>query len=82
MKKEELKKWKEATKEEINNKILELKKQLYELNHQLILGQLKNYSQIREIKKDIARLKTILREREIGAKNGKKSWKNRSGSEW
>jgi large subunit ribosomal protein L29 len=71
MKREELNKWKEATKEEIGNKILELKKQLYELNHQLILGQLKNYSQIKEIKKDIARLKTILRERKIGAKNGK-----------
>mgnify|MGYP001042940240 CR=1 FL=1 len=73
MKREELNKWREATKQEIDNKILELKKQLYELNHQLILGQLKNYSQIKEIKKDIARLKTILREREIGAKNGKKS---------
>ncbi|HOK56691.1 MAG TPA: 50S ribosomal protein L29 [bacterium] len=73
MKKEELNKWKEATKEEIGNRILELKKQLYELNHQLLLGQLKNYSQIKEIKKDIARLKTILREKEIGAKNVKKN---------
>ncbi|MCM8818705.1 MAG: 50S ribosomal protein L29 [Candidatus Omnitrophica bacterium] len=68
MKKEELKKWKEATEEEINNKIFELKKQIYELRKQLILGQLKNYSQIREIKKDIARLKTILSERKLGVK--------------
>lgn len=73
MRKEELNKWKEATKEEIGNKIMELKKQLYELKHQLILGQLKNYSQIKEIKKDVARLKTILRHKEIGVKNDKKN---------
>ncbi len=68
MKKEELKKWKEATKEELENKIMDLKKKIYELKNQLILGQLKNYSQIREIKRDIARLKTILKERELGVK--------------
>jgi len=68
MKKEEIKKWKEATNQEIENKIMELKIKLYEMKNQLILGQLKNYSQIKEIKKDIARLKTILREKEIGVK--------------
>jgi large subunit ribosomal protein L29 len=73
MKKEEFKKWREAGKEEIENKILELKRKLYEANHQLLLGQLKNYSQVKEIKKDIARLKTILKEREIGDKNDKKN---------
>jgi large subunit ribosomal protein L29 len=73
MKKEELKKWREAGKEEIENKILELKRKLYEANHQLLLGQLKNYSQVKEIKKDIARLKTILKEREVGDKNDKKN---------
>ncbi|MCM8766622.1 MAG: 50S ribosomal protein L29 [Candidatus Omnitrophica bacterium] len=73
MKKEEFLKWKEATKQEIENKIIELKKRLYELRNQLILGQLKNYSQIKEIKRDIARLKTILREKEIGVKNDKKT---------
>ncbi|MCM8803922.1 MAG: 50S ribosomal protein L29 [Candidatus Omnitrophica bacterium] len=68
MKREEIKKWRESSKGEIENKIFELKKQLYEMNQQLILGQLKNYSQIKEIKKDIARLKTILKEKEIGVK--------------
>jgi large subunit ribosomal protein L29 len=68
MKKEEIKKWKEATNQEIENKIMELKIKLYEMKNQLILGQLKNYSQIKGIKKDIARLKTILREKEIGVK--------------
>lgn len=68
MKREELKKWRESSEEEIKNKIVELEKQLYEMRHQLILGQLKNYSKIKEIKKNIARLKTILRERELGVK--------------
>ena len=63
MKKDELKKWREVTKEEIENRIRELKAQLYKLRHQLKLGQLKNYSQLREIRKDIARLMTILKEK-------------------
>jgi large subunit ribosomal protein L29 len=73
MKKEEIKKWREATKQEIENKIMELKRKIYDMRNQLILGQLKNYSQLREIKKDIARLNTILKEREIGVKNDKKN---------
>jgi len=68
MKKEELKKWREATNQEIENKIMELKRKLYEMKNQLLLGQLKNYSQLKEIKKDIARLKTILNERKFGVK--------------
>ncbi len=68
MKKEELKKWREATNQEIENKIMELKRKLYEMKNQLLLGQLKNYSQLKEIKKDIARLKTILNERKLGVK--------------
>lgn len=72
MKKNELKKWRESSKQEIENKINELEKKLYETRHQLLLGQLKNYSQIKEIKRDIARLKTIIREKERkGIKNGK-----------
>lgn len=66
MKKEEIKKWREATEKEIIEKIFELKRQLFEMKNQLILGQLKNYSQMKEIKKDIARLNTILNERKIG----------------
>ncbi|HDD64914.1 MAG TPA: 50S ribosomal protein L29 [Firmicutes bacterium] len=65
MKKEELKKWREATEKEIEEKINELKAQLFNLRHQLRLGQLKNYSQLREIRKDIARLNTILREKQL-----------------
>ncbi len=63
MKKEEIKKWREANEKEIGDKVVEIEKQLYEIKHQLSLGQIKNYSQIKEIKKDIARLKTISKEK-------------------
>lgn len=66
MKKEEIKKWRESTIEEINSRILELKNQLYKLRHQLKIGQLKNYSLIGKTKKEISILKTLL-----GEKHGK-----------
>jgi len=70
MKKEEIKKWKQATEKEIEERINELKSQLFNLKHQLRLGQLKNYSQLKEIRKDIARLKTIIREKQLQKEGG------------
>ncbi|MGI6595539.1 MAG: 50S ribosomal protein L29 [Candidatus Ratteibacteria bacterium] len=72
MKREELKKWREATVEEIETKLSELREQAYKLRHQLKIGQLKNFSAITNIKKEIAVLKTI-----VGEKNGSKK-KNKS----
>lgn len=46
-------------------RVNELKGELFNLRFQLATGQLTNTMQIRECKKDIARCKTILREREI-----------------
>ncbi len=46
--------------EERNAKILELKKELLNLRFQLATGNLENTSQIKTIKKDIARIKTSL----------------------
>ncbi|MCM8820564.1 MAG: 50S ribosomal protein L29 [Candidatus Omnitrophica bacterium] len=65
MKKEDLKKWREATVEEINSRISELQSHLYKLKHQLRIGQLKDFSIIRKNKKEISVLKTL-----IGEKNG------------
>ncbi|NLG11761.1 MAG: 50S ribosomal protein L29 [Elusimicrobia bacterium] len=72
MKREELKKWREATVEEIETKLSELREQAYKLRHQLKIGQLKNFSATTNIKKEIAVLKTI-----VGEKNGSKK-KNKS----
>ncbi len=55
------------TSQELNDKIVELKNELFNLRFQLATGQLDNPMQIKAIKKDIARAKTILRAREIKA---------------
>ncbi|MFD2172338.1 50S ribosomal protein L29 [Tumebacillus lipolyticus] len=51
---------------EIETKISDLKDELFNLRFQLATGQLDNPMRIREVRKDIARAKTILRERELG----------------
>ena len=53
------------TTEEINKKIDESKEELFNLRMKQATGTLENPSRIRELRKLVARLKTILREREI-----------------
>ena len=50
---------------EINKKIAESKEELFNLRMKQATGSLENPSRIRELRKTVARLKTILREREI-----------------
>lgn len=56
----------ELTDEELVRKIADSKEELFRLRFQLATGQLDNVMKIREVKRRIARLKTILRERELG----------------
>ena len=51
--------------EQLTSKIDELKNELFNLRFRLAPGQLDNPSSIKMVKKDIARAKTILREREL-----------------
>jgi large subunit ribosomal protein L29 len=51
---------------EIEQKVNGFKEQLFSLRFQLATGQLENPVQIREVRKEIARAKTVLRERELG----------------
>lgn len=51
---------------EIEQKATSLKEELFNLRFQLATGQLDNPARIREVKKAIARAKTVLRERELG----------------
>ncbi|RAK16750.1 LSU ribosomal protein L29P [Anoxybacillus vitaminiphilus] len=57
----------ELTTAEIEQKIKALKEELFNLRFQLATGQLENTARIREVRKAIARMKTIIREREIAA---------------
>lgn len=50
---------------ELNDKVLELKKELFELRFQQATGQLERPSQLREVKKTIARIKTVITEKEM-----------------
>ncbi|ADD03199.1 ribosomal protein L29 [Thermoanaerobacter mathranii subsp. mathranii str. A3] len=56
----------ELTNEELLQKLSELKAELFNLRFQLATGQLDNPMRIRDVRKTIARIKTILRERELG----------------
>lgn len=51
---------------ELEHKISGFKEELFNLRFQLATGQLDNPSQIRKVRKAIARAKTVLRERELG----------------
>ena len=51
--------------EEINKKIAESKEELFNLRMKQATGNLENSGRIKELRKTVARLKTILREREI-----------------
>ena len=50
---------------ELNKKLEDLKDELYKLRFQLAINQLENPMRIVAVKKDIARIKTVIRETEI-----------------
>jgi large subunit ribosomal protein L29 len=56
--------------EEIERKLDETKEELFNLRFQNATGQLDNYKRIRELKRDVARIKTILRQQEIAETEG------------
>ena len=53
------------TTEEINKKIVDAKQELFNLRFQQATGSLEKPSRIKELRHDVARCKTVLREREI-----------------
>lgn len=55
----------ELTNEEITKKIEEYKEELFNLRFNQATGNLENPARIRELRKLVARMKTILREREL-----------------
>lgn len=50
---------------ELEQKLVELKGELFNLRFQMATGQLENPIRVRDVKKSIARIKTILRENEL-----------------
>ena len=64
MKAKEIEKVRELSIEKLEEKLQELKKDLFMLRMQHATNQLDNPLQINTVKKDIARIKTIIREKE------------------
>ncbi len=57
----------ELSDKELQEKVRELKEELFNLRFQMATGQLENPMRIREVRRSIARVKTVLRERELSA---------------
>jgi len=60
----------ELTTEELKKKVAAYKEELFNLRFQHSMGQLENTSRIKQVRKCIARCKTILRERELSLEGG------------
>ena len=52
--------------EELTGKVREMKEELFNLRFQSATGQLESHGRLRAVKRDIARIYTIIRERELG----------------
>ena len=63
-----LKEIRELSTEELNAKIYELKEQLFNDRRKQAVGQLENGKALTNARKDIARIYTVLPERELGIK--------------
>ena len=57
----------EMTTDELNSELIKQKNELFNLRFQHVTGQLENPIKMREVKKDIARIKTVIREKELKA---------------
>jgi ribosomal protein L29 len=51
---------------QLNAKVVELKEELFGLRFQAATGQLESHGRLREVRKDIARVYTVLQERNLG----------------
>ncbi|HML51070.1 MAG: 50S ribosomal protein L29 [Propionicimonas sp.] len=54
------------SREELNAKVTELKEELFGLRFAAATGQLESHGRLREARKDIARIYTVLQERNLG----------------
>ena len=61
----ELNKIREMSEVELNAELNKMKKDLFNLRFQHVTGQLENPVLLRETRRDIARVKTIIREKEL-----------------
>ena len=59
--------FRELTDEVLTDRLAESKDELFKIRFQHATGQLDNYKRIGELRRDVAKIETLLREREIAA---------------
>lgn len=59
----------DLTSEELQKKLADFKAELFNLRFQLATGQLDNPMRVKDVRKNIARVKTIIRERDLGIRS-------------
>jgi large subunit ribosomal protein L29 len=59
--------------DELSQKLVEAKEELFNLRFQLVTGQLDNPMRIKQVRKQVARILTLLRERELEEHEGDKA---------
>ena len=57
----------EADESELETRLAEAKQEMFNLRFQIVTGQLDNSARIQAVRRDIARILTVLREKEIAA---------------
>ena len=65
--------FRELNDENLETRLLETKDELFKLRFTLATGQLDKYHRIKELRRDVARIATLLREREIAEAEGRES---------
>ncbi len=54
--------------DQVDDEVLKLKKEQFNLRFQRATGQLENTARVRQVRRDIARLQTVARQKRAGAK--------------
>ena len=69
----------EMTNVDLETKLREAKEELFNLRFQAATGQLESHGRLRSVKKDIARIYTVVRERELGIRQDPSTSNNTDG---
>jgi large subunit ribosomal protein L29 len=60
----------DLSQDEMEQRLTETREELFNLRFQNATGQLDNYKRLKELRRDVARIKTILRQRELAEAEG------------
>jgi large subunit ribosomal protein L29 len=69
----------ELTNADLETRLREFKEELFNLRFQSATGQLESHGRLRTVKKDIARIYTVVRERELGIRTAPGQNSNEDG---